>query len=163
AVVQVRGLDRVEVLIPRSATQMGPGLGERQVVKPAHGAGVAGLEATQLQQAGRACRSVDALHGKPSNAPLPLGYSPAAAAERPAGAFAGPARLPLREALASPLPPERACAQGACSRAALRSGGRGRQAPYAACPPHRRAGQGAAESVHAGGRSRRFISLWSRG
>ena len=48
AVLQIRGRDRVEILIPQARTEMDSCLCQSEVVKPAHGPGVVSLEPPYL-------------------------------------------------------------------------------------------------------------------
>ena len=84
--------------------------------------------------------------------------------ERLNGWLDGSVRCSLREPLARALPPGHPCLRGRCAREACRpapsrSEGRARRVPCATGRPRRRAGQGAAGSVHANGRSRRSTLL----
>jgi hypothetical protein len=48
AVLQIRGRNRVEILIPQAPSEMNSGLCQPEIVKPAHSAGVASLEPPYL-------------------------------------------------------------------------------------------------------------------
>ena len=84
--------------------------------------------------------------------------------ERRVGSVTGAVRSSPQETSVPPLRPWRVCGRAVCAPraslpASLRSAGPGRRAPCAGCRPREGAGQGAAGSVAASGRSRRVTSL----
>ena len=79
--------------------------------------------------------------------------------EQPTGGFAGPVWPSSPQPVACSSVKGSACVREPWAPAYGTSAGQARRAPFAVAPPRGRSGQGAAESVHESGRSRRSTSF----